>query len=407
MKVCMIASTYPRFIEDGAGRFVHSIAEALVRQGHEVHVVVPYHPAIRRYPTPVYVHSFRYIWPDRWAIMGYAQAMYNDRVLHKEAYLLAPLFFVSAFRKIMQLHIRYGLDIIHAHWVIPNAPIALLFSRISGVPFLITVHGSDVFFARKNSLLRYVAKACFRNASAITACSPQLYESALALGANPQRTHLLLWGADPDYFSPDNMPSQSDLRYRLGFPTDALIVLNIGRLVKKKGVEYLVRAAPYILKTIPNVLIVIAGDGPERQNLEQLAADLGVRDAIRFVGMIPWQDVAVYLHASDVFVVPSIVDESGNLDGLPTTILEAMAAAKPVVASAVAGIPLVVEHNKTGVLVPQRDVHALASAIIDLLRDARKRIMLGKSARNRVENELNWNNVARLLTDLYEQALIT
>lgn len=404
VRVCLLASTYPRFPEDGAGRFMHSIAEALVRQGHEVHAVIPYHPAIRPQPGPVHIHPFRYIWPDRWAIMGYAQAMHSDRALHKSAYLLAPLFFASAFRKLVQLHLQHRFDIIHAHWVIPNAPMAALFSRLSGTPLLITLHGSDIFVARKNALLGWLAGVCFRQAHAVTACSPQLYEGAVALGADVQRTHLLLWGADPARFDPSQAPPRSVLRAQIGLPEDAPVVLSLGRLVKKKGVEYLVQALPALREHIPNVLVVIAGDGPEREPLEQLAVHLGVRESVRFVGAVLWQHVPAYLHASDVFVVPSVVDESGNLDGLPTTILEAMAAAKPVVASAVAGIPLVVEHEKTGLLVPQRDPHALAAALTALLQDEQSRVRLGNAARQRVETELNWDRVAQFFTQLYEEA---
>lgn len=405
MKVCLLASTYPRFPGDGAGRFMHSIAEALVRQGHDVHAVIPYHPAIRPQPGAVQIHPFRYIWPDRWAIMGYAQAMHSDRALNKGAYLLAPLFFASAFSKLLRLHAVHHFDIIHAHWVIPNAPMAALFSRLKNVPLIITLHGSDIFVARKNALLGAIAGACFKQANAVTACSPQLYEGALTLGASPQRTHLLLWGADPERFDPQRAPSQVSLREKLGLPSHAPIVLSLGRLVKKKGVEYLVQAIPYVREHIPDVLVVIAGDGPERSHLTQLALHLGVQAHVRFVGAVPWHEVPEYLHTCDVFVVPSVVDESGNLDGLPTTILEAMAAAKPVVATDVAGIPLVVEHEKTGLLVPQRDPQALATALVDLLRHVDKRHRLGIAARQRVEAELNWDNVARFFTELYNEAV--
>lgn len=405
MKICLLTSTYPRFPDDGAGRFIHSIAAALVRLGHEVHVIAPYHPAAISRLESVRVHYFRYIVYDRWAIMGYGQAMYNDQVLYKTAYLLAPLFFLSAFRKLVMLHIRYKFDILHAHWVIPNAPMAALLSYVSKIPLIITLHGSDIFLARKHAILGAIARICFRQASAITACSPQLYEGALALGANPERVHLVLWGADPQFFDPQAFSSRAELRAQLGLPSNVPILLTLGRLVKKKGIEYLVQALQLLRKHVPDVMVLVGGDGPERPRLEQLAIRLGVRESLRFLGTVSWRDVPRYLHASDVFVVPSVEDESGNLDGLPTTILEAMAAAKPVVASAVGGIPLVIENDRTGVLVPQRDPQALADALRKLLLDETLRTRLGAEARKRVQVELNWDQVAHIFTGLYLKSL--
>lgn len=330
--------------------------------------------------------------------------MHSDRVLLKSAYMLAPLFFMGAMRKLTTLHRRHHFDIFHAHWVIPNAPMAALVSRASGVPLVISLHGSDIFVAQKHRLLGAVARACFRQAQAVTACSPQLHAGALVLGADPTRTHLLLWGADPEVFDPDKAPSCSEMRSLLGLPEASLVVLSLGRLVKKKGVEYLVRAMPLLRSRVPHAQVVIAGDGPERPSLERMAETLKVSDMVQFVGQIPWYEVAKYLHASDVFVVPSIEDESGNLDGLPTSILEAMAAAKPVVASAVAGIPLVVEHEQTGLLVPQRNPQALADALQKLLQDEDFRKRLGAEGRRRVLSQYNWDTVAQTFTRLYKQA---
>ncbi len=100
VRIAFVASTYPRFPGDGAGRFVLSMAEAVTSLGHEVHVVAPYHPAVAPTPGPVIVHHFRYIWPDAWAIMGYAQAMESDKSLRKGAYLLAPLYFLFGLLKL-------------------------------------------------------------------------------------------------------------------------------------------------------------------------------------------------------------------------------------------------------------------------------------------------------------------
>lgn len=401
MKICMLTSTYPRFPNDGSGRFIRSIAEAIARQGHEVHVVTPYHPSLKFEKDAVYIHHFRYIWPDKFAIMGYGQALYNDQTLRKGAYALAPLFFMGALFTTIKLHLRYRFDIFHAHWVVPNAPTGMVLSRITRIPLVISLHGSDVFLARKSRLLSALAKACFRHAAAITACSYQLCEGAIALGASKDQLRLVLWGADPDAFDPTRFPSQLALRKQLGWPDECYVILSLGRLVKKKGVDYLIRSIPILKKKIKNILVIIAGDGPERKSLEDLTESMGVRDLVRFVGAIPWTQVAHLLHASDVFVVPSIEDDTGNLDGLPTAILEAMAAGKPIVATSVGGIPLVVSDGRTGLLVPQKDPEALAQALVRILSDNALSKNLGIFARKMVIEYLNWDRVASDFIQIY------
>ncbi len=401
MKICMIASTYPRFDNDGAGRFNRSLAETLSILNHEVHIVVPYHPAIEQYETPVHIHPFRYPGVKNWSVMGYANAMDSDRKLKWQAYLLIFPFLFKGMWTLSRLIKQHDFDIIHSHWVLPNGPIGLFGKACAHAPLFVSLHGSDIYFAQKNPLFAAVARQVFQNAQGVTACSPELYESALNLGAHPVSTHLILWGADPEIF--DFCSSKSALREKMSLEQETQIVLALGRLVGKKGFDVLIRAMPEVLAACPKTCCIIAGAGPEESRLKTLAANLGVTDRVRFPGFIPWNQVPEYLHLSDLFVAPSIHD-AGNLDGLPTVILEAMAAGKPVVASNVAGIPLVVIHNETGLLVPEKDQNALTDAICRLLKNGELRDQLGKNGRRRVRDELNWHQVAQQFVAMYETA---
>lgn len=400
MRICMIASSYPRFPGDGAARFNHSIAEALVKLGHEVHVLVPHHPRIRPLNSAVQIHPFRYIWPDRLAIMGYAQAMESDRRLRPLAYLLAPLYFAAAMAAVWRLTRQIPFDVIHAHWVIPNGPPAALVARSRRCPLIISLHGSDIHTARRHRLLGWVAGCTLRQARAITACSPDLAEGACRLGVSPERVHLVIWGADPAAFA-ETTGEATMLRRRLQLEDKAPVILTLGRLVRKKGVGYLVRAVPRIRSQYPDARVVIVGDGPERPELERLTTELGVMDSVLFAGEADWQDIPSFLSLCAIFVAPSVTDEDGNVDGLPTTILEAMAAERPVVASRLAGIPLAVTHEQSGLLVPPGSPEALADAIARLLGSPTLRRDYGKAGRNRVETQLNWRRVAQDLLRLY------
>lgn len=402
MKICMIASTYPRFDKDGAGRFNRSLGEALAALGHEIHVFIPYHPAIESYATPVRIHPFHYPGARHWPVMGYAGAMDSDRSLRWQAYLLILPFLLSGSLTLSRLAGCHDFDVIHSHWVLPNGPIGLVGQALARSPLFVSLHGSDIHFAKKNSLFALVARQTFKRAKGVTACSPQLYRSALELGASPYSTRLIAWGADPKAFA--CCPDTTELREQLNLNKGASVVLALGRLVGKKGFDVLLRAMPSVLTCSPETYCIIAGDGPEGSKLHALADQLGILDHVRFPGFIPWDQVRDYLHLSDLFVAPSVHDE-GNLDGLPTVILEAMAAGKPVVASNVAGIPLAVTHRETGILVPERDEKALGEAIYLLLQDEGLRNRLGVSGRERVCSELNWHQVARRFIAMYESVL--
>lgn len=404
MKICMLTSTYPRFSNDGSGRFIKSMAEAIARHGHEVYVVVPYYPHSHYDSESVRVIPFRYIWPNRLAIMGYGQALYNDQKLRKKAYFLAPFFSISSLFTLLRAHYKYNFDVLHAHWVIPNGPIAMLFSRLTSIPFIVSLHGSDIFIALKNRILGFISRICFDHSAAITACSQQLHDGALSLGALKSKLSVIPWGADPAIFDPLRFPPQNVLREQLGWPKDVHVILTICRLVKKKGVEYLIKSAYLLKNKIPNILVVIAGDGPERKALEQLTESLNASSYVRFIGRVDWDSVATLLHASDIFVAPSVEDETGNIDGLPTAILEAMAAGKLVVASNIGGIPLVISHERTGLLVPQRDEHALAQALAYALTNDNLRRRIGSHARQNVINYLNWDRVAMDFINIYRKA---
>lgn len=400
MKICFVASTYPRHETDGSARFIRSMAEALNELGHSVDVVIPYRADLHLAPGPIRVFPFRYIWPDRLAIMGYAEAMQSDQHLRGLAYVLAPAFALAEARQLALLHRQSPYDIIHAHWVIPNGAIAALVASRIARPLIISLHGSDIFFARRHALLGALARWTFSRASAVVSCSPELRAGAIALGADPATLHLTPHGANPRLFN----VAQSEcmrLRAELGLQPDQPVILSLGRLVKKKGIEYLIQALPDIVRSAPDAICLVAGNGSELGLLQQLAADLGVSRHVRFLGAIPWPETPALYAAADIFVVPSIHDARGNVDGLPTTILEAMAAGRPVVASQIAGIELAVADGLHGLLTPERDAAALAHAILTLIQNGDLRHRLGENGRERVRRELNWTTIARTLSEIY------
>ena len=188
-------------------------------------------------------------------------------------------------------------------------------------------------------------------------------------------------------------PPNTTLRAMLNRGTDRPIVLCIARLDAQKGHTYLLPA----IRDVPNAIFVLVGDGPERASLEAQAASLGIRDRVIFLGHR--DDVAELLASCDLLVLPSLYE------GLPLSVLEAMAAGKPVVATSVGGTPEAVLDGETGFLVPSRDPTALVRAIQRLLTDARLRRKMGMAGRLRVQRNFSATQMVAGVTQTYEKLL--
>jgi len=401
----MVTSSYPKYEGDVTAPFIEAIAASVVADGNEVHVLAPYHPDVRREPLEkgVRLHFFKYSPLRHLNIWGYAESLEADVRVKGAIYPITPVVFISSFIALWRLTGRIKFDVMHGHWVIPNGPVAAIVARLRRLPLIISLHGSDIFMAEQSGLLAAVARWCFKRASAITMPSDDLRQRAISLGAPASRCHLVPYGVDPNQFTriDDAGPI---LREQLGLSEGTPIVFSVGRMVYKKGFEYLIRATPAILREHPEARIVLAGGGDLQDKLVSLVKQLGVEDSVIMPGWVSRDKLPVYFSGCDLFVLPSVVDQQGNVDGLPNTLLEAMASARPVVATEVAGVPLAVKDGENGLLVPEKQPGELAAAINLLLRAPELRVQYGEASRERVENDLNWATTARNIIDLYKRA---
>lgn len=414
MKLAVLAHSFPRFRGDTHGPFVKRLSEELARLGHEVHVLVPFDPEIAPdSDSPLHIHSFRYVQPDRLHLLGYSRTLKRDVGLRLGAWLQSPLYFFFGRRALHRLVQQRGIDLIHAHWILPNGYIAARVSEDLGVPFAATLHGSDVFMAEHNPLFGRMARAALRQASYVTSCSGELRDRLLAFeetadASAKDKVLLVPNGTDvvPRNDGVDGEDAQGRaVRERYGVPAEAPVLAAVGRLVYKKGFGVLLDALPKILERRPETRLLLGGGGDLDGELRLQVQRLGIAEAVTFTGALSHPQVLELLTAADIFVMPSVRDPKGNVDGLPIVVLEAMATGLPVVASDVSGIPMAVEPGETGVLVPEKDPQALADAVLDLLADPERAESLGRAGRRRVADELNWPAVARVHDRLAREAV--
>jgi glycosyltransferase involved in cell wall biosynthesis len=379
------------------------IAKSVAARGHEVHVVAPWHPLVTRRPEEdgVQFHFYKYAPIRSLNVFGYAGALRADVSLRGAAYVAAPLALAAGWRMARSVAGRYHATIMHGHWVVPGGLTAA--AAAPKLPLVVSLHGSDVYVAETLLPARHAAGIAFRRAGAVTACSADLGRRAIALGADPTRTEVVPYGVDADRFRPDPL-LRARHRASLGIAAQVPVLFSAGRLVRKKGFEYLIDA---VAKLPPSsgVIAAIAGAGDLEAELRARAAREQVRDRVRFLGNLTQDDVAMWLATADMVAVPSVRDDSGNVDGLPNIVLETLASGTPLITTSAGGIGAVVEDGRTAVVVPERDPASLASAIATLADSPERRIRLGEHARAMVMARFGWEFVAGRFEAAYDRAL--
>lgn len=249
-----------------------------------------------------------------------------------------------------------------------------------------------------------VEKACLETVERIVATSPQEQEHMRSLVSEKGTIDIVPCGTDIYRFG---SIKKKEAREKLAIDAESKVVFYVGRFDKRKGIETLVRAVGRCKsRENANLKLIIGGgsrpgqsDGIERDRIEGIVDELGLREMTRFPGrvsdeMLPW-----YFAAADVVVVPSHYEPFGLVA------IEAMASRTPVIASEVGGLQFSVKSEETGILCPPQDDAAFADAIDRILSDAEWRDLLGEAARKRVEEMFSWDGVATQLSDLYDRLL--
>lgn len=398
--VVMVTTSYPRFPGDSVGTFMEPIARSVAARGHDVHIVAPWHPLVSRPDEEhgIRFHFYRYAPVRSLNVFGYAAAMRADVRLRGAAYLAAPLALAAGWYAARTVAHRHRATIMHGHWVIPGGVTAAM--AAPRVPLVVSLHGSDVFVAETFRPAGLAARHVFHRAGFVTACSDDLGRRAIALGADASRLETVPYGVDVDRFRPD-AARRGARRKALGAGEGVTLCIAAGRLVRKKGFEFLIDA----LAGVPGVALAIAGEGTLADELQGRARTAGVADRVRFLGNQPQDRVGEYFAAADMICVPSVRDSSGNVDGLPNVVLEALASATPLITTTAGGIGAVVEHGRTAIVVPERDSTAIADAMRRLIGNPVLARQVGAAGRATVREQFGWERVAERFEAAYGRAL--
>lgn len=271
-----------------------------------------------------------------------------------------------------------------------------LAARICGVPVVVsTLHNSDAWAS--NALFASLYGATARFADRLFAVSEEVREFAIErTGVAPERVITILNGVPIQKFAGQAAAGQA-LRQELGIAGDTPLVGIVGRLMPQKDHETFLQAALRIHAALPQARFLVVGDGPLRAELTARAAELGLADAVLFCGLR--KDIPAVMSAIDVLMF------SSRWEGLPVTMLEGMAAGRPVVATAVGGVPGVMVAGETGLLAPAGDPAALADAALRVLRDPALRERMGQAGYSRVVAHYSIEAMVQQVAGQYEEIL--
>ena len=289
---------------------------------------------------------------------------------------------------------RSDADIFHLHFPNPIGEIAYLAAGAPG-KLVVTYHADVV---RQKTLKRFygpIIKRLLDRADMIMASSPNLIEQSPWLADLQEKCRVIPFAIDltPFQTNAQTEAKAKEIRESAGTP----LILFVGRLIYYKGLEWLIRALPNV-----EANLVVVGEGVLKPDLQELAAELGVADRVRFAGAVTDADLPAYYHACDLFALPSIAES----EAFGFVQLEAHACGKPVVSTDLpTGVPYANLDEVTGLIVPPKDSAALATALNRLLSDEALRRRLGGQAKERVETEFSLEAMGREIMKAYKELL--
>ncbi len=374
----MMASTFPRWKGDTDPPFIYHLSLGLVPH-YEVHVLAPHHAGSAREELMdgIHVHRYRYA-PSEWQMLAYDGGMLRKVKKNPFIALLLPSFLFCQWIELRSLQRQHGFSLIHAHWIIPQGLIAAL----SGGKFLLTSHGGDLY-ALNTTALRALKRWIVRKASHMTVVSNAMVQQCTNLGVSVQKIDVSSMGVNTrNCFV--QLPN-AGIENRTG-------ILCVGRRVEKKGISFLIEAVELLMNRGIQASLTIVGDGPERNNLEQMVVEKKLNHLVKFLGAKKNTDLPGYYQRAQIFVLPSIISRDGDQEGLGLVSIEAMACGCPVIASDLPAVRDVVTNEADGLLVPPASSVALADAIEKLLGDRDLQARLAKAGLKKAEF-FDWQKV--------------
>ncbi|SDG22160.1 Glycosyltransferase involved in cell wall bisynthesis [Halorubrum xinjiangense] len=301
-------------------------------------------------------------------------------------YHAANLFWTKRCREFIA-DIESPIDVVHTHFATPVSLAAQYVAAVENVPFTVTTHAHDIYAPTNES----IARRLLERADRIVTISEQNQGYIQKHYTNNTPIDIVRAGIRPTKF----YPSDADVDGRL---------FTVARFVEKKGIEYAIDAVAEIVDEFPTLEYHIVGSGPLRSEFEESVEEYGISDHVTFLDSVSDERLRSEYDEAQGFILPCVVEPSGDRDGIPVVLMEAMAMRTAPISTTISGIPELVEDGENGLLVEPRNSEAVANALRRLLSDDDERDRFGERARQKIANDFNVTSETQKLAHTFQAA---
>lgn len=409
MKIIVVTSFFPTKTHPNVPKFVEEQVRAFkqVRRDIDIVVLSPAYGQVVDEKTDDYrLVQFNYWLPRKNQVLAGSGIMPTLR-RNKLLWFQVPFLTICQFFSLWGLVRRERPDYLYAHWFTLQGINAGLVSMLTGVPYVVTSHSSDVAIWKKIPLVGGpIVRFFIRRAKAVTVVSSRSLEKVKQFFSPAEwstvqtKIKVIPMGVDAAALAP---PTKTNLPVDSNIPANAFVILFIGRIVEKKGVTYLLKAFAEVAatrkaepkgSTKQDIQLVIGGDGKILPELKQEAKDLGISDQVYFAGFVSGDAKRALLNRADLFAVPSIIADDGDAEGLPVSLMEGLACKKVCIATNESGADDILNDGQNGFLIPQKDVAALTAAINHCLNLSPTEQTKIQTAAAKLSGEFDWQKIA-------------
>jgi len=286
---------------------------------------------------------------------------------------------------------------LHCGDLFPQAFNGIFLRKIFRLPLIIFCHGDEISQTDKRRYQPKVRDIIYRNADAIIAANQFAYEGLVHIGIPKARIHKLTPGVDLEHFQPGPCNPEMIEQYGLA---GKKVVLTVARLVPRKGHKIVLQALPTVLRKIPNLKYLIAGEGPEKARLEEIVGELDLGKVVTFLGDVSHQKIREFYNLCDAFIMVNRLDAEGDVESFGMVFTEANAMGKPVIGGRSGGALEAVLEGETGFLVDPDSTKEVAERLLVLLTGKELSARMGSAGLKRVQADFNWKSRAHTLRQI-------
>ncbi len=392
-KILITTSSFPINDKDSDGIFVNKLAMCFI-DDCETFILAPYAIGYQRKETRNNINILRYKYWVGKKLLGDGEIMANLKQ-NKWMYLQVFPFLLFQFFAIFKTVKKEKIQVIHAHWLIPQAFLAVLYKKIFNkkIKILGTIHGGDInifggFFGKK--ILRFI----FNNIDELTVVSNAIKKTVLDLGYEKE-VYVYPMGVDTVLFSPDKKEPKIKEKYNI----KGNFILFVGGIIYRKGIDLLIKAMPAVIVKYPDTKLIAVGSGNIEKQMIDLCEKLNVTDNVIFTGKIMHANLPAYFATADIFILPS------QSEGFGLVVAEAISAGTLTIATNIRPVNDIIIEGKTGFYLPELSSKAIAEKVIDIINTKNKYNGIKLEGRKHIVQNFDWKIVANNYINLFNKLI--